>query len=156
MSGSHCRSLPVLNDLGFTGTREGMTDRQQRSVYTLVLMLDPWNVHHGDCVGADDQMDQIAVELGIGVCVHPPLDPKHRAWCDTRPHDADFLLYEPRPYLNRNHAIVTDTEGLIATPKTMVETKRSGTWATIRYALRHEGPVWIVRPDGSVKFRGPK
>lgn len=148
--------VALLDDLGFTGTRDGMTDRQQASVYTLVMMIGPWNVHHGDCTGSDDQMDQIACELGIGVCVHPPLDPKRRAWCHTRPHDADFLVYEPSPYLHRNRAIVDATEGMVATPKTMAETTRSGTWSTIRHALRRGVPVWIVRPDGSVKFRGSK
>ena len=132
-----------------------MTDRQQSSVYALVMMIGPWIVHHGDCTGSDDQMDQIARELGIGVCVHPPLDPKHRAWCNTRPYES-VLICEPLPYLQRNHAIVADTEGLIAAPSTGIEQGRSGTWATIRYGLRSGKPVWIVRPDGSVKFRGGK
>jgi hypothetical protein len=142
--------------IGFTGTRNGMTPEQQTRVSLLLLELGATDLHHGDCTGSDDQMDQIACELGIGVCVHPPLNPLHRAWCHTRPHDADFLMYEPNPYLHRNRAIVDATEGLVATPKTMAETTRSGTWSTIRHALRRGVPVWIVRPDGSVKFRGPK
>jgi uncharacterized protein YyaL (SSP411 family) len=41
--------------VGFTGTREGMTDAQQASVLRLLLELDPHGIHHGDSVGADAQ-----------------------------------------------------------------------------------------------------
>jgi hypothetical protein len=39
----------------------------------------------------------------------------------------------------------------VAAPRTPIETLRSGTWATVRYARAYGRPVWIVLPDGSVR-----
>lgn len=90
------------------------------------------NFHHGDCVGADAQAAEIAREVGYLIHGHPPDKDSQRAFF---PSD---ILYEPKPYLERNKDIVLSSEMLIATPKEREEQKRgSGTWATIRFALKN-------------------
>jgi hypothetical protein len=66
--------------------------------------------HHGDCVGADEQAHVIARICGFFIVIHPPTDPRKRAWCT-----GDFVM-TPAPYLDRNAAIVRSTVVLVAAP----------------------------------------
>lgn len=51
--------------LGFTGTRQGMTDYQQAQVRRFLVAYQCTILHHGDCIGADAQalLDLIDSEL---------------------------------------------------------------------------------------------
>src|SRR5690606_39175520 len=60
-------------------------------------------------------------------------------------------VYAP---LARNKHIGESSEVLVATPATKKEVMRSGTWSTIRYALKMERPVFVVYPDGTHELRG--
>lgn len=132
--------------IGFTGTQRGMTVAQQTVVRRLSRSLVVDEAHHGDCVGADADFDAIMRERGVPRHVHPPDDPKKRAFV------RDFAVrYPTKPYLERNRAIVDDTDALIAAPKGATEEQRSGTWATIRYARNAGKAVTIVWPNGSIE-----
>jgi hypothetical protein len=143
--------------VGFTGTREGMTQEQtvafivfveERLPEDLPHMLEEF--HHGDCVGADEQAHQIAKFYFKKIVVHPPIDPKYRAYTVSELQAWwNFNQYEIRDeddYLVRNYDIVDETDILIAAPKTKEEELRSGTWATIRYARKQGKPVFILEP----------
>lgn len=106
--------------------------------------------HHGDCVGADESSHALAVAYDLRTCIHPPSDPKLRAWCS-----GDLVLQE-RGYIERNHDIVHDTCRLIAAPHEFEEQQRSGTWATIRYARKLGRLIIIILPDGSVRVEKEK
>lgn len=111
--------------------------------------------HHGDCVGADAQAHQLVRSLyadpeeGWFVVTHPPTDPKARAWCGVVEYDGPGDQLFPKPYLERNHAIVDATDCLIACPDGP-ERERSGTWATVRYARRRGKRVVVIMPDGEL------
>ena len=130
--------------VGFTGTREGMTDQQRATVLRLLSkeLLDAEWLHHGDCIGADHQAGQIAIFCGVKQHAHPPTSDRLRAWTLADRTD------KPLPYLERNRAIVDATDILIAAPRGPEE-QRSGTWSTVRYARKVGKPVIIVWPDGS-------
>lgn len=51
-----------------------------------------------------------------------------------------------------NRDIVAETDELIATPKGFQEERRSGTWATVRYALKARKPVTVIWPDGAASL----
>ena len=126
--------------LGFTGTREGMTDRQKNY---LIRVLDAYPIeqlHHGDCVGADEFAHNLSKNMGIYVVVHPPIDPILRAFCQGDE------IRDTLPYIERNHNIVDETRHLFVAPRTREEQVRSGTWATYRYATRMEIPIWKADP----------
>lgn len=120
--------------IGFTGTRSGMSERQLASLEFYLKESGCETLHHGDCVGADSQADELARSLGIKIEIHPPSDPKKRAFCHER---GPSKLWDEKPYLERNMDIVDVCEWLIAAPKvTAEESSYSGTWATIRYAKK--------------------
>src|SRR4030095_14184313 len=128
--------------IGFTGTQLGMTRDQHHALQTLLQtyakLPDP-EFHHGDCVGSDSLAASTARDAGFRVIGHPPLVPYKRTFFDS-----DETL-EPKQCLARNRDIVDAVEILIATPKTMKQQVRSGTWATIRYA-RARGVQTIILP----------
>jgi hypothetical protein len=130
--------------LGFTGAKSRMTPAQVATVRRLFAELKLHVLHHGDCIGSDEQAHQEAKDLDAWVVIHPPENDTFRAFCkgdEIRP---------PAPYLKRNLDIAKARDGLIATPRTATEVLRSGTWATVRYARALNRPLWIVLPDGSV------
>ena len=137
--------------IGFTGTQVGMT-RKQKNVFEKcilqIVMLESVEFHHGDCVGSDEQASRIIHKYGMKIVIHPPMDRKKRAFCKY-----DKIVKE-KPYLVRNRDIINDTEILFATPKEEFEVLRSGTWSTIRYALKLNKDVIIIYPSGVVEEKG--
>lgn len=129
--------------LGFTGTWHQPPPAQEITLRKLFVGVD--TLHHGDCIGADALAHSIAVEYGIKIVVHPPLNERKRAW--MRDGAEVRARYE---YLERNQHIVDECDHLIAVPYTNVEVPRSGTWSTVRRARKANKPLTIVWPDGSV------
>jgi hypothetical protein len=140
--------------LGFTGTREGMTDAQKVSVLELIKRLNPTEAHHGDCIGADKEFFELCEVVSrsrveeIWTVAHPPKNDRLRAYTDSH------AIREPKDYMPRNIDIVDECDELIAAPKQDVKPvnlKGSGTWQTEDYAERKPRKVYIVWPDGSIK-----
>lgn len=126
--------------VGFTGTQRGMTAKQKFEVTRLLDELCPSEVHHGDCVGADEELHEIADNLTCWIIVHPPNSDVKRAFCTGSEE------LPPRPYLHRNEDIVNSVDVLIACPATAHEVKRSGTWTTIRHARKIGLRVEVIAP----------
>lgn len=124
--------------VGVTATQEGATDQQLREFRLLLIQLGATELHHGDCVGGDAQAHAIARDLGLKVVIHPPKNPKLRAFCE-----GDEVRRE-KDYIPRNHDIVDETDILIGMPKGP-EVLRSGTWSTIRYAIKKDKPKHVIK-----------
>lgn len=147
-----------MHHIGFTGTRQGMTEAQIKTV-TLIVQYKDFYAHHGDCVGADAQFDAIVrtTERLRGVVMHPCNLEEWRAYCKPRePYD---VVRDPKHPLARNNDIVNESTEIIATPKETSEEigkhggiekgpPRSGTWYTIRAAQEAMKRVSIVLPNG--------
>lgn len=130
-------------NIGFTGTQDGMTDRQKENFkFNLVqyYVQGYTRFHHGDCIGADAQACDIAKEIGFKIICHPPRASNKRAW---KEYDE---IWPVKDYLVRNHDIVDCCNVLIATPKSEHEELRSGTWATVRYARKMKKELLLVFP----------
>lgn len=133
-----------MRSLGFTGTREGLSGYQRNVLKAVLKYYD--EVHHGDCVGADDQFDDLAAAAGCSIIIHPPSNPKLRAYCHRKEDGAQRFVHKPLPYLDRNKDIVDDTDRTIGCPKEKYEPKPArgqGTWSAIRYA-RNKGKLLEV------------
>lgn len=132
--------------VGFTGTRDGMTERQTTALgawfadHAFGPTGEHCEFHHGDCIGADDDAADLAEFFACTVISHPPSDSSKRAFAQSN------IVLPCKPYIERNHDIVDACDVLIAAPKTLIEQLRSGTWATIRYARKTNTPVVILEP----------
>jgi len=135
---------------GFTGNRSGLSTEQKLQVYNLLVSHIANNetieVHHGDCVGADKEFNDICLQLhqeypnaNIHIVVHPSIDNTFRAHTNSDISSIQISL----PNLMRNKLIVNQTDKLIGCPRSAKEIIRSGTWATIRYARKHNKPVFL-------------
>ena len=129
--------------VGFTGTRSGMSGAQRSRMQTLMRLLKVTELHHGQCVGADEQAAIIAGQAGAHVVSHPP---ENTSLMSVVPADE---VREPRAYLARNRDIVDECEHLLVCPLGE-ETQRSGTWSTVRYARRTGRSYIVIRRDGVV------
>jgi hypothetical protein len=145
----------MKQNIGFTGTRNGMTE-EQKSTLTFLLWLfhEPGNMYiHGDCIGGDEEFHMLVKKMDskASMMIFPPLDPKFRAW--------KYGMVQPEDeYLARNRRIVSVSNTLIGAPKNFTDIARSGTWYTIRHAkkiksenkTRRLDRVIIIFPDGSI------
>ena len=132
--------------IGFTGTRQGMTQAQHQIFCELLVKHDPAIFIHGDCIGADAEAHESAKRLGIEIYIRPCDFPNMRAHCEGAYH-----TYPITKALKRNREIVEGCDLLIATPPTAEEQPRGGTWFTIRYARKITRRVIVIAPDGTVQ-----
>lgn len=133
--------------IGFTGTREGMSHEQWLAVFDLLKPIAPFvtEFHHGDCVGADEEVHRIALDLDIqNIIVHPPTSTILRAYCQGH------KTLKPKDYTERNHDIVNASEYILAAPNTKNRQPRGGTWQTIGFAEKAKNLWRVVFPDGIV------
>lgn len=131
-------------EVGFTGTREGMTFEQLAVIVGLLAELGPKKGHHGDCVGADAQFHQALRHAGVLVRGHPPIKDEYRAFCEFDEQE------RPKSYYARNRDIVNESDVLIITPKQDTVQPKGGTWYTFGYAKTVGKPFILVWPDGDV------
>lgn len=148
-----------MTNVGFTGTRAGMTAAQKAMVVGLLVRENAVVAHHGGCVGADIDFDDIcynfrsqgSIPRNIVTVVHPSDVKSARGRWHYTPH-----VMSEFPPLERNHHIVDVSSVMIATPVGMDEVLRSGTWACIRYARSIGKPMYVVYPDGRVERENVK
>jgi len=130
--------------IGFTGTQE-ISKVAPLRLMQLAWSLMAWRhgmLHHGDCIGMDALAHMAAQRLGMQIIVHPPDNDRKRA---RMKEGKGVIIKPPAPYLVRNRAIVDACDLLIAVPRDPTqEERRSGTWATIRYAYKTNTPVSIL------------
>ena len=136
--------------IGFTGTQQGMTLEQASSLQAF-LASRPHNFvgHHGVCVGADHQFDTFArAALNFEWMELHPCNLPDKQFCPPQaPRDVWHPVLGP---LQRNEIIVQKSDFLIATPKEATMQLRSGTWTTVRYAVKAGKQVHVILPNGAL------
>lgn len=128
---------------GGTGTRSSITVKQEMALVqrlSRLKMIGYTNWHHGDCTGFDEASHFHAKKLGFIVEVHPPDDPKFRAFCEGD------IIHPEKPYAVRNQDIVNAVSHMLAAPTTERPVPRSGTWMTIGFAEKAKVPVEMLYP----------
>jgi hypothetical protein len=135
--------------IGFTGTRHGMTAAQREAVARLLDELAPaaFVGHHGDCVGADAEFHALCrTRPGSVLVIHPgPVsDREHQAGC------LGDDLREALPHMRRNKNIVLASTVMIAAPFEDAEQDYGGTWKTIGMARKARRPLAILQRSGRV------
>jgi hypothetical protein len=137
--------------VGFTGTRQGMTEKQAEA---FEILLKRWlDGHttiiftHGDCVGADKDAHELAMKYGDISIEKRPCDlENYRAHCV-----GGTVVAEPKSPLDRNKDIVNESDILVACPGEYTEQLRSGTWSTLRYAKKQNHLCFTIYPNGTIE-----
>lgn len=128
--------------IGVTGTRNGATDFQIEQIIDFFkVMTEPIELHHGDCIGVDEQVALIARECGGKVICHPPVKPELRAFFNSDEYRTVAT------YFQRNRNIVNETSLLLVVPNSMEWQPRGGTWHTHDYAKKINRPYIIFWPE---------
>lgn len=143
--------------VGVTGTRNPLTLAQRTAMEMMLsaaMASGDTEIHHGACVGADAAAHVSAVARSMTVFVHPPVN--ERLMMDLSdiadPRQvSDVRVLPAKDYHSRNRDIVDSSNYVIAFPDGP-RRPHSGTWYTIDYAVRNGKPVYIVYPDGSIKY----
>jgi hypothetical protein len=135
--------------VGITGTQNGCTTPQRIKLYAELdrLWLHAHRIlHHGDCIGVDEEAATIWAELGGETISHPPIKEVKRAF-----HKSTKIL-PPKDYGVRDYDIVYASRHMVCCPGNMTEMMRgSGTWLTIRITRRLRVPHTIIFPTGEVQ-----
>lgn len=137
-----------MTKIGFTGTRNGMSQEQIDAFKDLIKSKDNDEFHHGMCIGSDKQVhdivksDKVKIDK-VKIVGHPPTFKKFMADCDCD------IFMKPQDYLQRNKNIVDETDMMIATPDCK-EKVRSGTWSTVRYARKQHKKIYVIHKNGRV------
>lgn len=116
--------------------------------FLLYYKIDQTELHHGACVGVDEQAALFGRSLGFQVIAHPPENPKLLSKVSLAVSDK---ILPALSYLERDREIVHRSGLLIAVPNTNAETPRSGTWYTYKYAQGKDKTLMLVLPDGTVQ-----
>jgi hypothetical protein len=135
--------------VGVTATRHGLTYIQKFRLSMLFSNeIKLKTLHYGMCVGGDDEIYLLVKDLfadTVRIEGHPPADKRYYS---PRPVDR---LWPEKPYLERNQDIVDKCGLLVAAPRYDHPEVRSGTWATIRRALKADKQILIVWPNGRLE-----
>lgn len=127
--------------IGVTGTREGADDQQIAQVMMFMASLgDGHELHHGDCLGVDEQVARIARNLDWRIVCHPPVKDELRAFFPSDEYRT------PLGYLARDRKIVEETEMLIVVPLHKSWQPKGGTWYTHDHAIKTNKPVSVFYP----------
>lgn len=138
--------------VGFTGTRDGLTQIQafklSHWIWDHYEVITQWR--HGCCLGADTEGVILADKLLPLVCIisHPP---QLLGFYSGIASAYSAIELPPKPYLDRNKDIVDACDWLVVCPKTIEESTRGGTWWTYRYARDSNKTTVIIQPDGGIK-----
>lgn len=149
-------------DIGFTGTRNGMTAAQKESFKQLMFELMPDHFRQGCCIGADED-SVLIIRTILPICFivgHPGLFAVlNKNDCHSNiaeEYSSEILPLET--HFARNQRICKSMDELIATPwqnqaQEPAENEGGGTWYTIHYALRLHKKVRIIWPNGIIEIR---
>ena len=145
----------VGTEMTFTGPRASdMTSEQRRSVIELLNKFRPSLINNGCAKGRDQELIEILIAMQLPLLL--------RLWpADKERMDAIRVLtmgklrtewraiHDP---LKRNRMMVDSAEWLLAVPDTTAPLPNgSGTWYTVKYALKNGCPVVMVWPNGDVQ-----
>jgi len=140
--GEAMKQATTIQRVGFTGTRNGMTEIQHDAIRACLAFafIPGAEFHHGGCEGADEEAAYSAVSLGYRVIAHPGPYGTVSKYSD--------VVMPRKPFMDRNQDIVSIATELYAAPVEIAGQLRSGTWETIRRARRRGVFTYIVAANG--------
>lgn len=142
--------------VGFTGTRDGMTESQidQLALMLVVFKSHENQFHFGGSGRSDLRAREIAKSFGFAIHWHPCPGISLASLGPLVEEATAEHWRQVFPPLVRNRNIVAAVNVLIAAPNSDDEELRSGTWATTRYA--HDVRIPVVHLSRGKRRRSPR
>ena len=112
-------------------------------------VIEELHAHHGNCIGSDAEFHAIVrrEDPMARIFVHWPVNTYRCAFLHG---DVDL---PPKDFGVRDDDIIAAANLMLATPYECHEILRgSGTWMTIRHAIKAGKPIYIYYPDGETQF----
>ncbi|HUV85375.1 MAG TPA: hypothetical protein VMV86_06655 [Methanosarcinales archaeon] len=138
--------------VGFTGTRNGMTEEQVLRLEYLLrhdLLQKSKRFNHGDCIGADRDAHKIADGIVKEIGLFPCTLTNQRAFCDGLDNKSNVIEAQAAKHpLDRNLDIIASSDIMVGCPKGYKEERRGGTWHTIRNTRLAKKPLILIYPNG--------
>lgn len=141
--------LPLTStSVGFIGDRGRLTSNQLVAVRFLLQGFGVVEVHHGDELGADEDIHRLADGLRAWRMVHPR--------CDG-PDGAGFqrdVVFPPRPYPRSDHEIVDAAGAVILAPAVIFPDGDTSprTVEALRYGRSKNRTIVVVTPTGKERW----
>jgi len=147
---------------GITGTRQGLNRAQRNNLPVVFSSVMPEGIVHGGAVGADEEVDAFLAPLYAEnfryypilfrpIEIHPCTKTRRDYWAyNALFRELRVIAWPDEDPLRRNRLIVKKVDQLIAFPATDEETKRGGTWYTVRQAHLAGVPVTLILPNGEI------
>jgi hypothetical protein len=139
--------------VSFTGTSRGMTSEQKATLGRLLAELQPMEVHHGDCVGADTECAAIAFALTPRpkIVAHPGKNSNtdDQTMLANSPHN-DHVL-KPKTHFARNRDLIDllgASDILLVAPFDAQPVSLGGVAYTVGYCQKRAKRFVVVWPDG--------
>lgn len=130
-----------MKKIGVTGTRSGMDEEQKNKIREyLSTFSEGSELHHGDCVGVDVEVAEIAKEFGFKIICHPPIKEELRGYFESDEYRP------PLSYFARNRNIVNETDILLVLPYQTSHQNHGGTWYTHDYAKKVNKETIVIYP----------
>ncbi len=139
--------------VSFTGTSRGMTAEQKVALAQLLAELQPSELHHGDCVGADTECADIAAALvpRPKIIAHPGQNANVDDQSLLARSAHNDLVLAPKTHFARNRELVDRLVGadlLIAAPFDSQPVALGGVAYTINHCRKRMKRFVVVWPDG--------
>lgn len=136
-----------LGRVGFVGSKWGLSTEQLRAVSR--MMSKVLEFHHGDMVGSDKQVADLAMLDGVPIVVsHPPKVNMYRAYAYAT------VIRPVQDYQVRNKEIIDEIELLVVAP--FRKGIRGATWWAVGYADLKQRSSVVIYPNGELEFRHVK
>lgn len=138
--------------IGVTGPSHGYTIHQLDTMVVMINSPKVGSLIHGGCAGIDCEADAMFERRGVNeggpyvrtTHVYPTFHGQGRY---ARPTFRDIA----RKPLVRDRIIAARADLLLVIPAQDYEIRRSGEWATCRYAVSYETITLVIMSDGTVR-----
>lgn len=131
-----------MHSLGFVGTADSLTLAQADTVRRLFAVFKPRQIHHGDCLGSDVDVHNLARQTTARIVAHPPLGHARRA------HLAAHLVLRPAGYVSRLRTIVACCEVLLVAMPSHGSQLRKGMVDLVARGVAPGASFIVITNDG--------
>lgn len=135
----------------------GEITRAYETVQSVIphLRPEPSTLYFGGAEGIDTIALHMAIRFWRPMCAMVGVFPRNKAFNEDCIDLVDEIVWVDGGYLARDERLAEECEVMLTFPATGRELRRSGTWATTRYARNRGREVRVFPLDGTPRWKEP-